>query len=84
MNFFAPMARYRSGELVGLGATRRPCPTGEPPSEPAPTLARLHNPTRALSRRSAAPSHAPPRRFAHGGCRPQFRDSSIAGAEPVD
>ena len=30
MNFFAPMARYLSGELVGLGATRRPCATGEP------------------------------------------------------
>ncbi len=24
MNFFAPMARYPSGELVGLGATRSP------------------------------------------------------------
>ena len=25
MNFLAPMARYLSGELVGLGATRRAC-----------------------------------------------------------
>ena len=25
MNFFAPMSHYPSGELVGLGATRRPC-----------------------------------------------------------